>query len=233
MGKGKRAKPMRLRKKWWPAVAVMAAGGAVAGLYASGSSNPPPPDDEESEATPAPSHSDTGTLPASAFKASPKPSASHTAKPKPKPKPSRVKPKATKKPKKAAPKATHKPAPVHHSSTGIDAMIAFLKAQVGKSYVWGGNGPNAYDCSGLTKAAYERVGVRLPRTSELQSLEGTRVGLNELRPGDLLFWGPPGLASHVAVYIGGGHYIAAENPRAGVVNYSISYYRPDYGRRIL
>lgn len=122
----------------------------------------------------------------------------------------------------------------HRATHGLSAMISFLREQIGDRYVLGGNGPNEWDCSGLTLAAYRYVGVTLPRTSEDQSLRGSSVRLSSLKVGDLLFWGyGPGLAYHVAVYIGGGRYIAAQNPSVGVVERSLSYSPPDFARRIL
>lgn len=123
------------------------------------------------------------------------------------------------------------PAPVPHRTSSI--LVAFLRAQLGKPYVWGGNGPYVYDCSGLTVAAFARVGIHLPRTSEAQSLVGERVSISHLQVGDLLFWGSPGVAFHVAVYIGDGKYIAAQNPAVGVVERSMRSYAPNFARRIL
>lgn len=123
------------------------------------------------------------------------------------------------------------PTPAPHRTSSI--LLAFLRAQLGKPYVWGGNGPEVYDCSGLTVAAYSRLGVHLPRTSEAQSLVGERVSLSHLAVGDLLFWGSPGLAFHVAIYIGDGKYIAAQNPASGVVERSMRSYEPNFARRIL
>lgn len=118
------------------------------------------------------------------------------------------------------------------TSARVKAVLAFARAQLGERYVFGGMG-NGWDCSGLTKAAYAKIGVHLPRTSQAQSLAGRPVSLSALQTGDLLFWGVPGLAYHVAVYVGNGQYIAAENPATGVVRQSLSYYRPDFARRIL
>lgn len=122
--------------------------------------------------------------------------------------------------------------PPEHESVG-SMLVAFARAQVGKRYVFGGNGPTVWDCSGLTKAAYARVGVHLPRTSEEQSTRGVRVSLARLEPGDLVFWGIPGAAYHVGIYIGGNRIIAAQNPAVGVIEFTIDYYRPDFARRIL
>lgn len=124
------------------------------------------------------------------------------------------------------------PNPVPTKATSV--ITAFLRAQLGKPYAWGGMGPNAYDCSGLTKAAFQKVGISLHRTSEMQSLQGERVSLNDLRVGDLLFWGAgPGLAFHVAVYIGNGRYIGAQNPAVGVVERGLAGYYPNFARRVL
>lgn len=140
-------------------------------------------------------------------------------------------PKRTKVPvKKVVRKVT--PAPVADKPMSI--LVSFLRAQLGKRYVFGGNGPSSYDCSGLTKAAYAKVGVHLPRTSEEQSLVGTRVSLSNLQVGDLLFWGAgPGLAYHVTIYVGNGHFIGAQNPHTGVAQVSINSDRPDFARRVL
>lgn len=129
------------------------------------------------------------------------------------------------------PVVMHPPPPKHSSSA--ERLLAFMHAQLGKPYVFGGNGPNVWDCSGLTKAAFARVGVYLPRTSEEQSLAGHHVSLAALKPGDLVFWGIPGLAFHVGVYVGNGKIIAAQNPAVGVIQFTLSYYMPSFARRIL
>jgi cell wall-associated NlpC family hydrolase len=99
------------------------------------------------------------------------------------------------------------------------AALEFATHQVGKPYVWGATGPDAYDCSGLTGAAYAASGVRLPRTSREQWYAGQHVELGALQPGDLLFWGydagNPDTIHHVALYAGGGLMLAA--PHTGDV----------------
>ena len=110
-------------------------------------------------------------------------------------------------------------------------VIAFLYAQLGKPYQYGGTGPKSYDCSGLIVAAFHVVGFKMPRTSEQQSHAGVPVPLSRLVPGDILFWGSP--ATHSAVYVGGGKFIAAQNPRLGVVMEPLSYDPPAYARRVI
>lgn len=120
------------------------------------------------------------------------------------------------------------------NATGSSAeVISFLKAQLGKAYVSGATGPSAYDCSGLTVAAFKQVGVDLPRVSQDQSTTGTPVSVSEAQPGDLLFWGGVGSAHHVAVYVGNGNYIDAANPSKGVVEQPLSDYPPTSATRVL
>ncbi|GHD49294.1 glycoside hydrolase [Streptomyces galbus] len=113
------------------------------------------------------------------------------------------------------------------------AVIAFVRAQVGDAYVSGGTGPNSWDCSGLVQAAFRQVGVDLPRVSQDQSTAGTQVSLDNLQPGDILYWGGAGSAYHVAVYVGGGMFVGAQNPSTGVVEKPLSYDPPSGAVRVL
>jgi len=94
------------------------------------------------------------------------------------------------------------------------AAVQFAMAQVGKAYVYGAAGPSAYDCSGLTMAAWAQAGVSLPHSSSAQMSSGPRVAESDLQPGDLVFYYSP--VSHVGMYIGNGQIVNAENPSAGV-----------------
>ncbi|MEU0158569.1 C40 family peptidase [Streptomyces sp. NPDC006261] len=113
------------------------------------------------------------------------------------------------------------------------AIVAFAKAQVGDAYVSGGTGPNAWDCSGLVQAAYRSVGIDLPRVSQSQSTAGTQVSLDNLQPGDILYWGGAGSAYHVAIYVGGGQFVGAQNSSTGTVQRSMDYDRPSGAVRVL
>ena len=88
------------------------------------------------------------------------------------------------------------------------AAIAIAQAQLGKPYLWGGTGPDGYDCSGLTVTAYRAAGIALPRTSEMQWAAGQAVPADQLQPGDLVFFNPgeqvAGLLGHVGIYLGNG-----------------------------
>lgn len=118
------------------------------------------------------------------------------------------------------------------ASGSVATVISFLKAQVGKPYVYGATGPSAFDCSGLTKAAFATIGVDLPRTAAEQSTVGTAVPVSDVQVGDLLFWGGRGSAYHVAVYVGNGEYLDAANPSKGVVIQKMAYYMPTSAVRV-
>jgi hypothetical protein len=105
-------------------------------------------------------------------------------------------------------------------NTPGDHAVLFAMSQLGKDYVWGGNGPNGYDCSGLTSQAWKYAGTVIPRIANDQYDFGTRVGLHELRPGDLLFWSTD-LAdkraiNHVGMYVGGGWGVNSGGTGTGV-----------------
>ncbi|WP_328915611.1 MULTISPECIES: C40 family peptidase [unclassified Streptomyces] len=112
----------------------------------------------------------------------------------------------------AAARAEDAPVPAANSSVA-DQAIAFARNQLGKPYVWGATGPDSFDCSGLTQAAYKAAGIELPRTTYDQVDVGTRVSESDLRPGDLIFFYSD--VSHVGLYIGDGQMIHA--PHTGTV----------------
>ncbi|MBY8880413.1 C40 family peptidase [Actinacidiphila acidipaludis] len=94
------------------------------------------------------------------------------------------------------------------------AAIQFALAQRGKPYVSGGTGPNAYDCSGLTQAAYRAAGVTIGRTTWDQVKDGVAVSESDLQPGDLVFF-YSGI-SHVGIYLGNGQVVHAPHTGATV-----------------
>jgi peptidoglycan DL-endopeptidase CwlO len=87
------------------------------------------------------------------------------------------------------------------------AAVRFAYAQLGKGYRFGAEGPDAYDCSGLTSAAWRRAGVALPHNARRQQQAVHRVSRSELRPGDLVFYYRN--VRHVGMYVGGGKIVHA------------------------
>lgn len=109
-------------------------------------------------------------------------------------------------------------------SGGRAAILAYAQAQVGKSYVWAAEGPDSFDCSGLTMMAYAQAGIQLEHSSSAQLLAGEHISASEAQPGDLLWW--PG---HIAIYTGGGRMIGAQTPAEGVREMAV-YGSPTYIR---
>jgi cell wall-associated NlpC family hydrolase len=106
-------------------------------------------------------------------------------------------------------------------ATKAAKALAFARAQIGKPYVWGATGPDSYDCSGLTQAAWKAAGVDIPRVTYDQVNVGTTVSLSAAQPGDLVFFYDD--ISHVGMYIGNGMMIHAPKPGAYVREESIYY----------
>ena len=100
---------------------------------------------------------------------------------------------------------------------GLRAAIASYAQQfVGCPYVYGGVDPEqGTDCSGLIQYIYKQYGIEIPRTAEEQAESGTKVSLDALQPGDVVFYGSSKI-THVAMYVGGGKAIEAMNEEKGV-----------------
>jgi cell wall-associated NlpC family hydrolase len=108
------------------------------------------------------------------------------------------------------------------SKMAVTGAVAIAKRQLGKPYSYGATGPNSFDCSGLTQAAYASAGVAIPRTSQDQYTHSTRVSLAALQPGDLVFYYGSS-PSHVAMYVGNGQIIEALKTGTNVRYDSINY----------
>lgn len=96
-----------------------------------------------------------------------------------------------------------------------NSIILYSYQFLGIPYVWGGETPTGFDCSGLTSYVYRHFGYEIGRTTYEQIYAGISVPLNDLKPGDLLFWGDVKAPHHVGMYIGGDKYIQA--PHTGDV----------------
>lgn len=106
-------------------------------------------------------------------------------------------------------------------ATKAEKALAFARAQIGKPYVWGATGPESYDCSGLTQAAWKAAGVTIPRTTYDQVTAGTTVPVSQAQPGDLVFFYDD--VTHVGIYVGNGMMIHAPKPGTYVREESIFY----------
>lgn len=98
-------------------------------------------------------------------------------------------------------------------------IITAAEHLLGTMYKWGGNGPGGVDCSGLVRYAYAAAGIQLPRVSFEQANAGQRVGIQGLRPGDLVAWDNSSRnngADHIAIYLGNGWIIEAAHPGTAV-----------------
>jgi cell wall-associated NlpC family hydrolase len=95
-------------------------------------------------------------------------------------------------------------------SGGVQAVLDYAYAQLGKPYCYAGVGPDCYDCSGLTMMAWAQAGVSMPHGSYDQMAMFPSVPMDQLQPGDLVFWD-----GHVGIYVGGGSVLHA--PHTGTV----------------
>jgi peptidoglycan DL-endopeptidase CwlO len=120
---------------------------------------------------------------------------------------------STRKPPRRAGVIAVQPPP---SAVGTKGEIAlkFALAQIGKPYVYGGAGPDTYDCSGLAQRAWRAAGIRIPRTTQQQAGFGTPVPVSQMRAGDLVIFYSD--ASHVGVYAGNGKVVVAPHQGAYV-----------------
>ena len=89
---------------------------------------------------------------------------------------------------------------------GTIAVQAAL-TRIGSPYVWGGSGPNQFDCSGLVMWAFQQAGISLPHSSQALAHGGQPVSMDQIQPGDLVTYYSD--ASHVAIYIGDGMMVHA------------------------
>jgi cell wall-associated NlpC family hydrolase len=121
------------------------------------------------------------------------------------------------------------PAASGSASPPAQAAVNYALAQLGTPYEWGAETPGvAFDCSGLTQAAYQAAGIELPRTAQEQFDAGPPVPAGQpLEPGDLVFFGAgPTAIEHVGLVTGDGEMVDA--PHTGADVRIESYQWPDY-----
>ncbi|WP_242605866.1 C40 family peptidase [Frankia sp. Cppng1_Ct_nod] len=108
------------------------------------------------------------------------------------------------------------PAGSSASASSLGAKIVYLASkQAGKPYMWGAQGPNAFDCSGLVQYVYKQLGRNIPRVTDAQYAAAQKVSQGAKQPGDLIFFGSPGNIYHVGIYAGNDMIWAA--PHSGTV----------------
>lgn len=128
-----------------------------------------------------------------------------------------------------APQADNQPAA---SDVSGAKLASFAQNFVGNPYVWGGTSlTNGADCSGFTQAVYASFGISIPRDSRSQAASGTKVSLDSVQPGDLIFYASGGTVNHVAMYIGGGQVVHASDERTGITISNMNYRTPYAARR--
>lgn len=112
-----------------------------------------------------------------------------------------------------------------YNSAVRTAIVAYAKQFLGNPYVYGGTSlTNGADCSGFTMRIFEHFGVSTGRTSRDQAANGKEISLDQIQPGDLLFYASGKTINHVALYIGDGKIIHASTSKTGII-ISTAYYR--------
>ena len=107
------------------------------------------------------------------------------------------------------------------SSNQAMTIEAIAKEYIGGKYIWGGESPKGFDCSGYTQYIYKQIGVALPRTALLQSKVGTAITNESYKKGDLLFFltdksrGIP--ITHVGIYLEDNKFIHAASTKKGII----------------
>jgi cell wall-associated NlpC family hydrolase len=128
------------------------------------------------------------------------------------------------------------PAPAPAPEPEVAVAVTYALAQVGRPYRYAASGPFAFDCSGLTMAAYSEIGVALPHRSQTQARMGRGVDwqAEEIRPGDLIVTGGAGgRAGHIGMAISATEWVAAPYSGRLVTRESIPFGRIQAVRRLI
>lgn len=132
--------------------------------------------------------------------------------------------------------------PEKKASPLVDELESKAKHLLGRRYVWGAVGPKCFDCSGFTMKVFREIGINLPRVSRNQAKVGQKVSFDELKAGDMVFFGTDrhqaGRVNHVGIYLEDGKFIHASSGSRRVVITSFDqkkFYRDRFlwGRRVV
>lgn len=115
---------------------------------------------------------------------------------------------------------------VASASSKGQQIASLAMSYIGYPYVYGGASPSGFDCSGFVQYICKQNGVYINRTATDQLANGYSVSYNDMRPGDVVYFGYGNVATHVGIYVGNGNFVHAQNSSTGVVitSLSASYY---------
>jgi len=120
-----------------------------------------------------------------------------------------------------------------HPDNIQNLISALAKSELNKRYVWGAEGPETFDCSGLTQSVYEKLGIKIPRVSRDQAEHGIYIKRENLKIGDLIFFDTSkeekGTINHVGIYLGNDKFIHASSASESVIITSLN--KPFYAKR--
>lgn len=136
----------------------------------------------------------------------------------------------------AACSSRHRYVPVvKYAKPSSKALKIILHGTYGDRYVWAGQGPNRFDCSGLIYYSYATMNLWLPRRAIDQARAGKRISASQLRYGDLIFFDTRrrarSVVNHVGIYMGHGYFLHASSAKRRVVLSSLR--KPFYARRVV
>lgn len=112
----------------------------------------------------------------------------------------------------------------------METIIDYAKSFAGVPYLYGGQSPKGFDCSGYIMYVFKNFGISLPRTAAEQYYRGARVGANDARPGDIVAFGSARNITHTGIYLGGGKFISATSSQGVMVS---PVYDAYWGKRLL
>lgn len=130
----------------------------------------------------------------------------------------------------AASSSYNGPPPPPANAGMVQTVLYWANRALGKPYVYGAAGPDAFDCSGLVMWVYAHAGISFPHSAQAQYDNTTRVPVSDLQPGDLVFYFQP--VDHVGIYIGNGNMIVARHEGTNVQVENIYYNGLDGGGRV-